>query len=186
MVEGTDGTDFGHRQRVASQYQLSAVNKSRLKTCIFLHILLFLVMLVKLLPDILDRFDIFVMEVEELEIPKPLRWEYLWFISVPVVAFLGLSSVRKNNVQTLQMYLGGTIVNGLFPVLYAMYHYFSEAYGYINTRSTRGIKTWHGYPYALLWYAFLVLALQVHGACIYFSAKLMTAWRTKGSAAKNK
>jgi len=54
-------------------FYYSAVNKSRLKTCIFFHILLFLVMLFKLLPDILDRVDIFVLEVEELQIPKVME-----------------------------------------------------------------------------------------------------------------
>ncbi|OXA50305.1 protein jagunal [Folsomia candida] len=177
-VSGTDGNDFLHRQKVATQYQLSSVNKSRLKTCIFVHIVLFLVMLFKLLPDILDRVDIFVMEVEELEIPKPLKWEYWWCVSLPV-AFVGLSSIRKNNVQSLQIYLGGITANGLIPVLYALYYYFGDVYKYIDTRSTKGIQTWMGYPYAILWYAFLVVALQVHGASIFFSSKLVSAWRLK-------
>lgn len=48
----------------------SAQNKSRLKFCIFYHFLLFCVMMAKLSADILDRLDIFVLEIEELEIPK--------------------------------------------------------------------------------------------------------------------
>lgn len=50
----------------------SALNKSRLKICIFFHYLLFFVMLAKLSADILDKLDIFILEIEELRVPKPL------------------------------------------------------------------------------------------------------------------
>lgn len=52
----------------------SALNKSRLKFCIFFHYLLFFVMLGKLSADILDKLDIFILEIEELRVPKPLWW----------------------------------------------------------------------------------------------------------------
>jgi len=70
MVAGTDGSDFSHRQRVAAHYQISSVNKNRLKSCIFFHYVLFFVMLAKLSADILDRLDIFILEIEELHVPK--------------------------------------------------------------------------------------------------------------------
>lgn len=50
----------------------SALNKSRLKFCIFFHYLLFFVLLGKLSADILDKLDIFILEIEELRVPKPL------------------------------------------------------------------------------------------------------------------
>lgn len=48
----------------------SATNKSRLKYCIFFHYLLFFVMLAKLQADILDHLDIFILEIEELQVPQ--------------------------------------------------------------------------------------------------------------------
>jgi len=48
----------------------SALNKSRLKYCIFFHYLLFFAMLAKLSADILDRLDIFILEIEELQVPE--------------------------------------------------------------------------------------------------------------------
>ena len=48
----------------------SALSKSRLKACLFLHILLFFLLLTKLSADIFDRLDIFILEIEELEVPK--------------------------------------------------------------------------------------------------------------------
>jgi hypothetical protein len=193
MVDGTDGLDFMHRQKVANQYKLSAVNKSRLKTCIFFHILLFFVMLLKLTPVFLDKLDIFVLEIEELRIPKPMFWEYWWCFSI-VVTFVGLSAIRKNNSQTMQFYLGGITANAIVPVLFAMYYYSADVYKYATTRSSKNLQTFMGYPYGVLWYVFLLLALQVHLFTMYFASKLLTAWQLKGvgsqstassSAAKN-
>jgi len=70
VAAGTDGSDFGHRERVANQYRISALSKSRLKICFFFHFLLFFLLLAKLSADIFDRLDIFILEIEELEIPK--------------------------------------------------------------------------------------------------------------------
>lgn len=49
---------------------LSALNKSRLKHSIFFHYLLFFIMLAKLSADILDKLDVFILEIEELQIPQ--------------------------------------------------------------------------------------------------------------------
>lgn len=51
-------------------FYFSVLNKSRLKCCIFFHYLLFIVMLAKLSADILDKLDIFILEIEELSIPQ--------------------------------------------------------------------------------------------------------------------
>jgi len=56
--------------RIPSTLVSSATNKSRLKYCIFFHYLLFFVMLAKLSADILDYLDIFILEIEELQIPQ--------------------------------------------------------------------------------------------------------------------
>ena len=48
----------------------SEVNKNRLKWAISVHFYLLFLMLTKLSPDILDRLDIFVLELEELFVPK--------------------------------------------------------------------------------------------------------------------
>ena len=72
---------------------------------------------------------------------QPLFWEYWWCISLPV-AFVGLSAIRKNNIQSLQIYVGGTIANGIVPVLVALTYYFADVWTYVNTRSTKKIQTW--------------------------------------------
>ncbi|GLV46301.1 jagunal [Carabus blaptoides fortunei] len=157
---GTDGTDFSHRQRVAAQYQISALNKSRLKYCIFFHYLLFFAMLAKLSADILDKLDIFILEIEELQIPQPLWWEYIWCISL-LLSFLGLAAVRKNRIQPMKRYMYGIAVFGYGPLLYAIFYYFGDVWTYLTSDDVDDVKMWQGYPYGLLWYGFVILALQV-------------------------
>uniref|UniRef100_A0A1B6GXM1 Protein jagunal n=1 Tax=Cuerna arida TaxID=1464854 RepID=A0A1B6GXM1_9HEMI len=180
MVLGTDGTDFAHRQRVAAQYQISAQNKSRLKYCIFFHYLLFFAMLAKLSADILDRLDIFILDIEELQVPKPLLWEYIWCISL-LLSFLGLAAVRKNRIKAMKRYMIGIGLFGFGPILYAAVYYFSEAWQYISTGDMEDLTLWQGYPYALLWYAFIILALQVHSFSLLFARNLLVAWAARGT-----
>lgn len=181
MVMGTDGTDFGHRQRVATHYLLSAQSKSRLKYCIFFHYLLFFAMLAKLSADILDRIDVFILEIEELQIPQPLWWEYLWCVSL-LISFLGLSAARKNRITLMKRYMLGIILFGIGPVIYAAVYYFKEAWQYVRTGDTQDIHLWQGMPYALLWYAFIILAIQVHFFSLYFAWSLIQAWKARGAA----
>ncbi|XP_054164030.1 protein jagunal-like [Oppia nitens] len=179
VVTGTDGSDFGHRQTVAKHYQISALNKSRLKFCIFLHYILFLVLMCKLLDDILDRLDIFILELQELYIPKPRLWEWLWASSV-VLSVFGLSSLRTNNLSSIRFYAIMTFVLSLLPVLYAAVYYFNDLWNFIETRDLSKVKeVWNGLPVALIWYTFLVVALQVHLFQLFFSIKLWFAWNVK-------
>ncbi|KAK7868552.1 hypothetical protein R5R35_009451 [Gryllus longicercus] len=179
-IPGTDGSDFLHRQKVAAQYQISAQNKSRLKYCIFFHYLLFFAMLSKLSADILDRLDIFILEIEELQVPEPLWWEYIWCFSL-LLSFIGLTAVRKNQIKTMKQYMIGIGVFGFGPILYAAIYYFGEAWEYLSTGETDEIMIWQGYPYSLLWYAFIILAIQVHSFSLYFAWNLLTAWKARGT-----
>uniref|UniRef100_A0A8D8SC56 Protein jagunal n=1 Tax=Cacopsylla melanoneura TaxID=428564 RepID=A0A8D8SC56_9HEMI len=183
-VSGTDGTDFSHRQQIAAHYQTSVLNKTRLKYTIFFHYILFFIMLAKLSADILDRLDIFILEIEELLIPKPLLWEYVWCMSL-LMSFLALSSIRKNNIATMKKYIYGILAFGYLPIFYAVIYYFSDFWTYItldpdeDIEDKEEIQMWHGYPYGLLWYIFIVLALQVHSFSMYFSNNLIQCWRLR-------
>ncbi|XP_066588048.1 protein jagunal [Prorops nasuta] len=177
---GTDGSDYTHRQKIPRQYQMSATNKSRLKYCIFFHYLLFFIMLAKLSADILDHLDIFILEIEELQVPQPLWWEYIWSTSL-LLSFLGLSAIKKNQIKTLKQYMIGIIVLGYGPLLYAVIYYFNDVWKYLTVGRTEGIHMWQGLPYGLLWYAFILLASQVHSFCLYFCWSLLQAWKARGT-----
>ena len=157
---GTDGSDFNHRQKIASHYQISATNKSRLKYCIFFHYLLFFVMLAKLSADILDHLDVFILEIEELQVPQPLWWEYIWCASL-MLSFLALSAIKRNKIKTLRQYMIGIILLGYGPLLYAVIYYFKDVWKYLTIGKSDEIHFWQGLPYGLLWYAFILLASQV-------------------------
>lgn len=175
---GTDGSDFGHRQRVASHYQVSALYKSRFRFCVFLHGLLFLVMSAKLLEDILDRLDIFILELEELYVPKPLIWEWIWLGSL-IFCFFGLSGARRNKSSSMQLYAGGTFLFGMCPVVGAGIYYIKDLWQFVETRDSSGLEKWQGYPVAVLWYIFLTAAFQVHLFSLYFAIRLVKAWKLK-------
>ncbi|KAG8313311.1 granulocyte colony-stimulating factor signaling pathway [Homalodisca vitripennis] len=137
-------------------------------------------MLAKLSADILDRLDIFILDIEELQVPKPLLWEYIWCISL-LLSFLGLAAVRKNRIKAMKRYMIGIGLFGFGPILYAAVYYFSEAWQYISTGDMEDLTLWQGYPYALLWYAFIILALQVHSFSLFFAKNLLVAWAARGT-----
>lgn len=109
----------------------SLLNKSRLKYCIFFHALLFFVMLAKLTSDILDRLDIFVLEIEELEVPPPLWWEYVWASSL-LTSFLGLSAARGNKVRDMQKYMIAILIMAVLPLLYCFAYYFADVWEFLT------------------------------------------------------
>ncbi|XP_050354887.1 protein jagunal isoform X2 [Nymphalis io] len=186
MVTGTNGADYEHREKIAAQYQISALNKSRLKYCVFFHHVLFLTMMAKLAADILDKLDIFILEIEELQIPQPLWWEYIWCLSL-LLSYLGLSAIKRNNVKNLRRYVYGIMAIGLGPLLYCMIYYCGDVYQYLTLDEDEDdddIQMWQGYPYGLLWYAFILLASQVHFFQLYFSYNLLKAWRARGAYRK--
>ncbi|XP_005191525.1 protein jagunal [Musca domestica] len=185
VVAGTDGTDFEYRQRVAAPHQISLLNKSRLKYCIFFHALLFFVMLAKLTSDILDRLDIFVLEIEELEVPAPLWWEYIWLASL-LTSFVGLSAARGNKIRDMQKYMITLGLFGVLPLLYCFVYYFGDVLEYLSLEDKSDLEEtdivlWRGLPYGLLWYAFCFVGFQIHGFTLYFSYNLIKAWKARSA-----
>merc|ERR1712168_1297848 len=152
-----------------------AQNKERLKWSIFIHYILLFLMLTKLMPEVLDKCDVFVLEVEELFVPKPLIWEWLWLLSIPVTIF-GLSACKNSNLKNIQQFLVGTLICSLLPVFLGMGLHFMDVYEFLTEGVSNNILVWQGYPYSVLWYAFFFVALQVHLYEIYFANCLMKVW----------
>lgn len=57
-VSGTDGMDYQHRERVASQYAVSATNKTRLKRLVLVHYMLGAAHLARLLPSLIKLLNL--------------------------------------------------------------------------------------------------------------------------------
>ena len=97
---------------------------------------------------------------------QPILWEWVWLSSV-LFTYFGLTACKKSNASSMTIFIYGVLLTGLLPVLFALAYHAKDVYGFVSSsRSLEGVQSWQGYPVALLWYAFLVLAFQV-GLLIY-------------------
>lgn len=88
-------------------------------------------MLAKLSADILDRLDVFILEIEELQIPQPLWWEYIWCTSV-LTTFIGLSAAKGNRIKDMKKFVIGLTVTAILPLLYCFVYYFTDVIEYMG------------------------------------------------------
>jgi len=157
-----------------------AKNKGRLKWCIFFHYLLSVVMALKLLPELLDKLDIFVLEIEELLVPKPMPWEWIWMTSVlPTIA--AFSACRRSKISHIKIFQYLIVATGLLPIIAGMSYHFSDISELILGNGDGIITSWQGIPIAILWYVFFFTAIQIHGLQFYLANTLILAWQPKKS-----
>lgn len=136
-------------------------------------------MLIKLSEDILDRLDIFVLELQEMYIPKPRVWEWMWSVSV-FSSWFGIKAVRKNNVTHMKVYATLISCLSLCPIIYCIGYYMPDFWTFLNERSTDNVsEVWRETPLCLPWTLFGFVALQIHLFQLYFSVSLIRAWSTK-------
>jgi hypothetical protein len=176
FMEPTEGSMAAYN-RVIMKARV-AQNKNRLKWSIFGHYILVFAIITKLMPEILDKLDVFVLEVEELFVPKPLVWEWLWLLSIPVT-FFGLSACNKSSFKNIKKFCLGTILCSVLPIVIGLGCHASDCYEFITEGMTDNIIIWQGFPYAVLWYVFFFVAVQIHLFELYFSNCLMQAWVPK-------
>jgi len=174
--EGSDGTDFEHRERVAGHYQTSVANKPRLRYLIYLHLLLVVLMFIRLLPFLLPLLNFETPSLLlGLGLPPAWLWEYAWLTSV-LPSIFGLLALGRNRVFLLQQYLIGTIVFGLLPVFFGAASMAGDLLDYWRMGETKNLFL--GFPVVLLWNMFLVIALQTHGIGLLVAWSLSKAWQT--------
>ena len=100
---GTDGSDFTHREKVASHYQTSVVLKSRLKYLLCAQSLL---------------------AVLCLAVGYLVKYDYcflLCFSGYLVGVPLAYLSLRKNNVSFINTYGTACSMLGVFPMMFILY-----------------------------------------------------------------
>jgi len=181
QAAGSDGTDFGHRERILSHYQTSSANKSRLRYVIYLHLLLVLLMLVRLTPSLLFLCSIpLPIFLQQLNLPPVMLWEYATLTSF-IPDILGLLAIRRNKAFLLKQFVIGSLVFGLLPVLYGICYLVPDLLEYWNVRDTK--NRFLGFPVVLLWNMFLIIAVQLHGIALVLAWTLWHAWTPKKKAA---
>lgn len=142
-------------------------------------------MLIKLLDNILDKMDIFILALQELYIPKPRLWEFIWTFSF-LFAILAKRSMQKNSLNLMKIYVGMLISFSIIPALYSVIINFNDVYNLFYTRDFKQVsERWQGYPVAAIWYLFLFFALQIHIGELSFAYQLIKAWSKKNKTKKN-
>ncbi|KAM7365692.1 hypothetical protein PAMP_016606 [Pampus punctatissimus] len=169
---GTDGSDFQHRERVASHYQMSVALKSEIRKLNIVHLLIWVLMAAQVTESQLSL-------VSHKVIATPYQWEYPYLLSIipTVFSFLALP---RNNISYLVISM---ISAGLFcvaPLIYGCMEMFPVAQQLYR----------HGKAYRFsavsVMYLVIVIAVQVHGWQIYYSKKLLDQWFTTTQDKKKK
>jgi len=166
MVEGTDGTDFENREKVASVYQVSAVNKSRLKMFLLIHWLVGGVHLLRLLPADMSPIP---------ATPPPTEFEYAWLVSL-VFTLIAISASRKSKASGLNVFQFGVLGSGICPLLMTLFLNFPDVVQFITTGSSKGLFIWNDLPFAVIWSGFCLNCVLIHMAEITIARTLMAAW----------
>lgn len=72
-----------------------------------------------------------MLEIEELHVPVPLWWEYVWCVST-LATFVGLWATKRNRIRAMQQYMAGIVVFGFVPLIYCIVYYFNDVLGYMS------------------------------------------------------
>ncbi|KXJ14046.1 protein jagunal homolog 1 [Exaiptasia diaphana] len=164
-ASGTDGSDFSHRERVASHYRESVRQKIKVKVCIWIH--LFFVTCV------ITWFGLSYTRNVQLT-PEP--WIMAWCISF-IPALIGLQSLPKNRSNLLYMFAFGIIVTGVGPLMYGSTFVILEVLQNMSEGIVPATQDWRILPIKMAVVAFII---QLHAITVYYSSKLISAWRAKG------
>ncbi|CAF4831593.1 unnamed protein product, partial [Rotaria sp. Silwood2] len=108
-VDGTDGSDFRHRERIATHYRVSAETKSRLRLLIYLHFVLAFLVLFQII-------TYHIRLIKTVNVPRPHLWQYVWVITI-LPSICGLLSMNKNNVFLMKLFYRGTVTFGLGTIM---------------------------------------------------------------------
>uniref|UniRef100_T1D1U8 Putative jagunal protein n=1 Tax=Cupiennius salei TaxID=6928 RepID=T1D1U8_CUPSA len=180
-ARGTDGRDFGHRETIASHYQISAENKRRLKLAIVFHCILTIYEVTKLSSEILQLLGIDFKDTYNVILPKSAVWEWIWVMSI----FFNLPSlfaIKKNNVNVMKLFVAGISVCGILPLIWAiLYLFFSgdlRTFFVLGTASSE-VEKFNGVPLVALTTSFVALGFITHILSIMYARNLIHAWTPK-------
>jgi len=170
MVEGTDGNDHLFRERVSSQYQVSAKNKSLLKLFLFAHWLLAGAQILLLLP--FTPFPSFPL--------TGLHLEYAWLGSLPFT-LLAASACNKSKLGQMNVFKYSIIFLGVLPCLGLIGVQAPVTVQYLNScvggdSCDTDIVMWQGYPSAVISTGLSILNLIVHIGQLKVASTLLAAW----------
>ncbi|KAM7095463.1 JAGN1 protein, partial [Ciconia maguari] len=173
---GTDGSDFQHRERVASHYQMSVTLKSEIKKLIYTHVGIWLLLMAQMCVGHLKLLP-------HDQVAMPYQWEYPYLLSI-LPSLLGLLSFPRNNISYLVLSMISTGLFSVAPLIYGAMEMFPMAQQlYRHGKAYRFI---FGFSAVSVMYLVVVVAAQVHGWQLYYSKKLLDSWFTSTQEKKKK
>ncbi|KAM6413912.1 protein jagunal homolog 1 [Rhynochetos jubatus] len=163
---GTDGSDFQHRERVASHYQMSATLKSEIKKLTYAHVGIWALLLAQVCVGHLKL-------APPARVAAPYRWQYPYLLSI-LPSLLGLLSFPRNNVSYLALSMISAGLFSVAPLIYGAMEMFPAAQQlYRHGKAYRFI---FGFSAVAVLYPLAAAAAQVHGWQLYYSKRLLDAW----------
>ncbi|KAK7893360.1 hypothetical protein WMY93_022512 [Mugilogobius chulae] len=174
-ASGTDGSDFQHRERVASHYQMSVALKSEIRKLNMVHVLVWVLMAAQVTVSQLGL-------VSHKVVASPYQWEYPYLLSLIPTVF-SFTALPKNNISYLVVSM---ISAGLFCVPLSSTEPWRCSPGPAALPPREGLplhlRLLGGVGHVLV----IVIAIQVHGWQIYYSKKLLDQWFTSTQDKKKK
>lgn len=173
---GTDGSDFQHRERVASHYQMSVALKSEIRKLNIVHLLIWVLMAAQVIVSQLSL-------VSHKVVASPYQWEYPYLLSIIPTVFCFLA-LPRNNISYLVISMISAGLFSVAPLIYGSMEMFPVAQQlYRHGKAYRFI---FGFSAVSVMYLVIVIAMQVHGWQIYYSKKLLDQWFTSTTEKKKK
>lgn len=162
---GTDGSDFKHREKVASHYQMSASLKSELKKLTVVHLFIWLLVAAQVAVSHLNL-------VSHDLVALPYQWEYPYLLSL-LPSLIGALAMPKNNISYLVISMISAGLFSVAPLIFGAMEMFPLAQQlYRHGKAYRFI---FGFSAVSVMYLIMVIAIQVHAWQIYYSKKLLDA-----------
>ncbi|XP_053722463.1 protein jagunal homolog 1-B [Synchiropus splendidus] len=175
-ASGTDGSDFQHRERVASHYQMSVALKREVRKLNIVHLVVWFLIAAQVVVSQLSL-------VSHKTVASPYRWEYPYLLSIAPTIFSFLA-LPRNNISYLVISM---ISAGLFcvaPLIYGAIEMMPAAQQlYRHGKAYRFI---FGFTAVSVLYLVIVISVQVHAWQIYYSKKLLDQWFTSTQDKKKK
>jgi len=169
--------------QITERKRTIAKTKGYISFLLYVHLLGAVIMLAKLSPAIFDYLDIFILSLEEQNIPKPLLWEWVWFGGSLVTFVFGGHAIKTSRPGKIQIFGGLTLILGLLPILWVLLIYWTDFYAAIFEKQSKVYQSWKGYPVAVFWYIFGINALFVHVYELNCAYILNDAWSLKRKTA---
>jgi len=177
---GSEGHDYVHRERVASQYTDSVLNKKRLKLNLGCHFAMLFLLALRV-SDLIKY-----MARKPDDVPAPDTWEELWLLSV-IPSVLCLYALSKNHIPAMQLSATLMVLLGCGPLVFGAFSMVEDAMAFFsgNENRVKSLPFFFGFPLVIIRYMFIALCLQIMCLAVFLQTKLIVAWNTRGTKKKN-